>query len=80
MSGYFYFLPGFIEIYVFNANSVDPDQTPRVAASDLGLQCLPMSLLQEAKLKCVKDPYCVSESLIGDFTIKPLLYSTLPIL
>ena len=27
-----------------NANSVDPDQTPRIAASDLGLHCLPMSL------------------------------------
>ena len=31
--------------FVFNANSVDPDQTPRSAASDLGLDCLPMSLL-----------------------------------
>ena len=30
----------FIEIPVFNANSVDPDQTPRCAASDLGLHCL----------------------------------------
>ena len=26
-----------------NANSVDPDQTPRLAASDLGLHCLSMS-------------------------------------
>ena len=25
------------------ANSEDPDQTPRSAASDLGLHCLPMS-------------------------------------
>ena len=31
-----------MEIPVFNANSVDPDQTPRSAASDLGLHCLPM--------------------------------------
>ena len=38
-------LPCFIEILVFNANSVDPDQTPRSAASDLGLHCLQMSLL-----------------------------------
>ena len=30
----------FIEIPVFNANSIDPDQTPRCAASDLGLHCL----------------------------------------
>ena len=29
---------------VFNANSVDPDQTPQNAASDLGRHCLPMSL------------------------------------
>ena len=36
----------FIEIPVFNANNVDPDQTPRsVAASDLGLHCLPITLL-----------------------------------
>ena len=33
----FFFLPYFIEIPVFNANSADPDQTPRSAASDLGL-------------------------------------------
>ena len=26
------------------ANSGDPDQTPRSAASDLGLHCLPMGL------------------------------------
>ena len=32
-----------------NANSVDPDQTPRFAASDLGLQCLPMSLKWQAR-------------------------------
>ena len=32
-----------IEIPVFNANSVDPDQTPRSAASDLVVNCLPMS-------------------------------------
>ena len=28
---------------LFNANSADAGQTPRVAASDLGLQCLPSS-------------------------------------
>ena len=32
-----------------NANSVDPDQTPRVAASDLGLHCLPVSHLRGAR-------------------------------
>ena len=35
----------FTETPVFNANSLDPDQTPRSAASDLGLDCLPMSHL-----------------------------------
>ena len=39
------FSPCFINISIFNANSVDPDQTPRCAASDLGLNCLPLSLL-----------------------------------
>ena len=43
-----------IEIPVSNANSVDPDQTPHSAASDLGLHCLPMSLLWDARLKWVK--------------------------
>ena len=27
------------------ANSEDPDQTPRSAASDLGLHCLPITIL-----------------------------------
>ena len=31
------------EVPVIYANSKDPDQTPRSAASDLGLYCLPMS-------------------------------------
>ena len=43
--------PCFREIYVFNANLLDPDQTPRSAASDLGLHCLPMSLLWDARHK-----------------------------
>ena len=36
------------------ANSGDPDQTPRSAASDLGLHCLPITLLQVSRLHCVK--------------------------
>ena len=43
----------FIEIPEFNANSVDPDQEPRSATSDLGLHCLQMSLLWDARLKWV---------------------------
>ena len=44
-------LPCVIEIPLFNANSVDPDQMPRSAESDLGLHCLPKSLLWDARLK-----------------------------
>ena len=34
----------FLALPVFNVNSVDPDQTPRSAASDRCLHCLPVSL------------------------------------
>ena len=37
-------LSRFVEISEFN-ESVDPDQTPRSAASDLGIHGLPVSLL-----------------------------------
>ena len=37
--GFVLFLLCCIEIHVFIANSVDPDQTPRFAASDFGLHC-----------------------------------------
>ena len=45
--------PCFIEIPVYKAISVDPDQTPRSAASDLGLYYFLMSLLWDARLKWV---------------------------
>ena len=35
------------------ANSGDPDQTPRSAVSDLGLHCLPITLLRVSRLQCV---------------------------
>ena len=44
----------FVEISEFNANRVDPDQTPRSAASDLDLPCLSMSHLWDARLKWIK--------------------------
>ena len=44
-------LPCFIEMPIFNANSVDPDQTPHSVASDLGLHCLPMSHFWDARHK-----------------------------
>ena len=39
-----------VEIY---ADSGDPDQTPHSAASDLGLHCLPVTLLQVSRLQWV---------------------------
>ena len=38
------------------ANSGDPDQTPRSAASDLGLRCLPITLLGASRLQWAKSP------------------------
>ena len=35
------------------ANSGDPDQTPHSAASDLGLYCLPITLLRVSRLQWV---------------------------
>ena len=41
-------------MYILKANSGDTDQTPRSAASDLGLHCLPMSHKKDAnRLKWV---------------------------
>ena len=40
----------FVNISELNANSADPDQTPRSAASDLSLHCLQMSLSWNARL------------------------------
>ena len=52
-SVFFLVLPCFIKMLVINANRVDPDQTPQNAASDLGLHCLPMSHLWDARHKWV---------------------------
>ena len=43
------------------ANSEDPDQTPRSAASDLGLHCLPVTLLGISRLQLVN--YFLSASM-----------------
>ena len=48
---WFLLLPCFARIPVLYANSVDSDQMPHSAVSDLGLHCLPMSLLWNARLK-----------------------------
>ena len=47
------------------ANSEDPDQTPRSAASDLGLHCLPITLLGFSRLQWVNG----SDSFILDMEI-----------
>ena len=52
----------FLEISELNANSEDPDQTPRYAASDLGLHCLLMSLLWDTRLKLVNTSCCCLSS------------------
>ena len=36
------------------ANSIDSDQTPRLAASDLSLHCLPVTRLKVSSLQRVK--------------------------
>ena len=46
-------LPCFKEIPYFNANSVDADHTPCFVLSDQGLYCLRVSLLADARHKCV---------------------------
>ena len=54
----FLLLPCFIKKNpVLNGNSADPDQTPRSAASDLGLHCLRISLLWDARRKLVKSSF-----------------------
>ena len=54
VSGLFLLLPCLIEFPVFSTNSVDPDQTPRYAASDLGLHCLTMSRFMGCWHKCLQ--------------------------
>ena len=54
----------FVEISEFNAVSVDIDQTPRSAASDLGLHCLTVALLRGARLKWV-NYFCTKKGACG---------------
>ena len=42
----------YINHYIFDANSVEPNQMPQSVASDLGLHCLPMSFLWD--VECLK--------------------------
>ena len=52
------------------ANSGDPDQTPRSAASDLGLHCLPLTRLGVFSLQWV--------NVYNDQSIDELLTATYP--
>ena len=58
VSGSFLLLACFIEIPVLNADSVDPGQTPRSVAPDLGLHYLPMSLVWDGRHKWVNTVDC----------------------
>ena len=49
------------------ANSGDPDQTPRSGASDLGLHCLPITLLRVSRLQWVKVPITTTADNILNF-------------
>ena len=50
------------------ANSGDPDQTPRFAASDLGLHCLPNTLSGVSILQGVKTNF------LGPKDVEPLKF------
>ena len=54
------------------ANSGDPDQTPHSAASDLGLHCLPVTLLGVSRLQSVKRYKVYKEHF--EFLIKMILF------
>ena len=49
------------------ANSGDPDQTPRSAASDLGLHCLQIIILGVSRLQWVKPGH----NIFNNFTCAP---------
>ena len=53
VSSYLFITPRFMAISVFNANSLDRVQTPRTAASDLGLDCLPKYAASDLGLDCL---------------------------
>ena len=51
------------------ANSDDPDQMPHSAASDLGLQCLPITPLGVSRLQWVKKHHQVVKWTCSNFRI-----------
>ena len=61
----------FIEISNLNANSVDPNS---IGSDDLGLHCLPMFLLWDARLKWVNNHFVNSTGLNKIFKPTKMLY------
>ena len=59
------------------ANSGNPDQTPHTAASDLGLHCLPITLLGISRLQWVKSNEHFTEFRIWKLT-SLLLFVVMP--
>ena len=53
----------FFKIPVVNVNSVDSDQMPHSAASDLGVHCLPLTLFGASRLSWVNVLclFCISD-------------------
>ena len=47
-----------------SANSGDLDQMPHSVISDLGLHCLPITLLRVSRLQWVKQPLCIKTKCI----------------
>ena len=69
---------------LFSANSEDSDQTPRSAASDQGLHCLPMYILLDArhKLRVIKYSARFSSAVCKKqlkFRANKAIYSSVPI-
>ena len=58
-------LPCFIEIPVFNGNSVDHDQTPHSAASDLGLRCFAVCQCPFSGTPCCSVYKCASSAYLN---------------
>ena len=46
------------------ANNGDPDQMPHSAASDLGLPCLPITLLGVSRLQWVNGKFVTENSMV----------------
>ena len=59
------------------ANSGDLDQTPRSAASDLGLHCLPVTLLQVSRLQWFNIHCLLPQRKVVKELFLLLLFSTL---